>query len=143
MPSGVAVGEANDPASCVGRHVGLALPNGVYHHLLKPNCPRLTEGLQLAIMVRCRVVDPAAVVGPSSSHGTARSLMKPTMLHEGETQRFFMTRRFSAPLLSLLIALVMLGVTSSPVLTSFNDNPAVMTTEGRQETLDVDCSGYT
>ena len=65
------------------------------------------------------------------------------MLHEGETQRFFMTRRFSAPLLSLLIALVMLGVTSSPVLTSFNDNPAVMTTEGRQETLDVDCSGYT
>jgi len=54
-----------------------------------------------------------------------------------------MTRRFSAPLLSLLIALVMLGVTSSPVLTSFNDNPAVMTTEGRQETLDVDCSGYT
>ena len=54
-----------------------------------------------------------------------------------------MTRRFSAPLLSLLIALVMLGVTSSPVLTSFNDNPPVMTTEGRQETLDVDCSGYT
>ena len=65
------------------------------------------------------------------------------MLHEGETQRFFMTRRFSAPLLSLLIALVMLGVTSSPALTSFNGNPAIMSTEGRQDGLDVDCSGYT
>ena len=65
------------------------------------------------------------------------------MLHEGETRRSPMTRRLSTSLLSLLITLVMLGVTSSPALTSFNDNPDVMSAEGRQDALDVDCSGYT
>ena len=64
------------------------------------------------------------------------------MLHEGESQPCGMARRLTAPTLTLLITLVLLGVTSSPVLTSFADTPVVSSTEGRQETLDVDCSGY-
>ena len=57
--------------------------------------------------------------------------------------RYVMTPRLQAPLLSLLLALLMVGVTSSPVLTSLQDTPLVTPTEGRQDTLDVDCSGYT
>ena len=54
-----------------------------------------------------------------------------------------MTHRLPAPILSLMLAILMVGVTSSPVLTAFEDAPLVSSAEGRQETLDVDCSGYT
>ena len=53
-----------------------------------------------------------------------------------------MAHRLSAPMLASLVMLVLLGVTSSPVLTNYADTPVVSTTEGRQDTLDVDCSGY-
>ena len=33
---------------------------------------------RLSALAELHKMDPAAVVGPSSSHGTARSLMKPT-----------------------------------------------------------------
>ena len=52
-----------------------------------------------------------------------------------------MTPRLPAPILSILLALLMVGVTSTPVLTDV-DAPIVASTEGRQDTLDVDCSGY-
>lgn len=45
-------------------------------------------------------------------------------------------------MLTVLITLVLMGVSSSPALTSFADSPVVSSTEGRQDTLDVDCSGY-
>ncbi len=45
-------------------------------------------------------------------------------------------------MLTVLITLVLMGVSSSPVLTSFADSPVISSTEGRQDTLDVDCSGY-
>ena len=64
------------------------------------------------------------------------------MLHEGESQADVMARRLTAPMLTVLITLVLMGVSSSPVLTSFADSPVVSSTEGRQDTLDVDCSGY-
>ena len=51
------------------------------------------------------------------------------MLHEGESQPCGMARRLTAPTLTLLITLVLLGVTSSPVLTSFADTPVVSSTE--------------
>ena len=53
-----------------------------------------------------------------------------------------MTPRLPAPILSILLALLMAGVTSTPVLTDVDDAPIVASTEGRQDTLDVDCSGY-
>ncbi len=53
-----------------------------------------------------------------------------------------MARRLTAPMLTVLITLVLMGVSSSPVLTSFADSPVISSTEGRQDTLDVDCSGY-
>ena len=53
-----------------------------------------------------------------------------------------MARRLTAPMLTVLITLVLMGVSSSPALTSFADSPVVSSTEGRQDTLDVDCSGY-
>ena len=53
-----------------------------------------------------------------------------------------MTPRLPAPILSILLALLMVGVTSTPVLTDVDDAPIVASTEGRQDTLDVDCSGY-
>ena len=53
-----------------------------------------------------------------------------------------MTPRLPAPILSILLALLMVGVTSTPVLTDVEDAPIVASTEGRQDTLDVDCSGY-
>lgn len=53
-----------------------------------------------------------------------------------------MTPRMPAPILSILLALLMVGVTSTPVLTDVDDAPIVSSTEGRQDTLDVDCSGY-
>lgn len=53
-----------------------------------------------------------------------------------------MTHRLPAPILSLLLAVLMVGVTSSPVFTAFQEAPLVSPTEGRQDTLDVDCSGY-
>ena len=64
------------------------------------------------------------------------------MLHEGESQASGMARRLTAPMLTVLITLVLMGVSSSPVLTSFADSPVISSTEGRQDTLDVDCSGY-
>ena len=64
------------------------------------------------------------------------------MLHEGESQPDAMARRLTAPMLTVLITLVLMGVSSSPVLTSFADSPVISSTEGRQDTLDVDCSGY-
>ena len=64
------------------------------------------------------------------------------MLHEGESQGDGMARRLTAPMLTVLITLVLMGVSSSPVLTSFADSPVISSTEGRQDTLDVDCSGY-
>ncbi len=64
------------------------------------------------------------------------------MLHEGESQGNAMARRLTAPMLTVLITLVLMGVSSSPVLTSFADSPVISSTEGRQDTLDVDCSGY-
>jgi len=64
------------------------------------------------------------------------------MLHEGESQANAMARRLTAPMLTVLITLVLMGVSSSPVLTSFADSPVISSTEGRQDTLDVDCSGY-
>ena len=64
------------------------------------------------------------------------------MLHEGESQGDAMARRLTAPMLTVLITLVLMGVSSSPVLTSFADSPVISSTEGRQDTLDVDCSGY-
>ena len=54
------------------------------------------------------------------------------MLHEGESQRSSMTRRLFAPILPLLLGLVLLGVTTGPVLTSYTDAPVVSPTEGRQ-----------
>ena len=54
-----------------------------------------------------------------------------------------MTHRLPAPIVSLLLAVLMMGVSSSPVFTAFDDTPLVSSTEGRQDTLDVDCSGYT
>ena len=54
------------------------------------------------------------------------------MLHEGESQRSSMTRRLLAPILPLLLGLVLLGVTTGPVLTSYTDAPVVSPTEGRQ-----------
>ena len=54
------------------------------------------------------------------------------MLHEGESQRSSMTRRLLAPILPLVLALVLLGVTTGPVLTSYTDAPVVSATEGRQ-----------
>ena len=54
------------------------------------------------------------------------------MLHEGESQRSSMTRRLFAPILPLLLGLVLLGVTTGPVLTSYTDAPVVSATEGRQ-----------
>ena len=53
-----------------------------------------------------------------------------------------MARRLTAPMLTVLITLVLMGVSSSPVLTSFADSPVISSTEGRQDTLDVDCTGY-
>ena len=53
-----------------------------------------------------------------------------------------MTHRLSAPSLAVLLALLMVGITSAPVFTAFHDVPLVSSAEGRQETLDVDCSGY-
>ena len=64
------------------------------------------------------------------------------MLHEGESQGDAMARRLTAPMLTVLITLVLMGVSSSPVLTSFADSHVISSTEGRQDTLDVDCSGY-
>ena len=64
------------------------------------------------------------------------------MLHEGGSQADGMARRLIAPMLTVLITLVLMGVSSSPVLTSFADSPVISSTEGRQDTLDVDCSGY-
>ena len=44
---------------------------------------------------------------------------------------------------SIAMVLLMLSVVSSPVLTAFEDSPSiVLPAEGRQEGLDVDCSGY-
>ena len=43
-----------------------------------------------------------------------------------------MTRRLFAPILPLLLGLVLLGVTTGPVLTSYTDAPVVSPTEGRQ-----------
>ncbi|MGB1679526.1 MAG: hypothetical protein ACPHFV_05730 [Poseidonia sp.] len=53
-----------------------------------------------------------------------------------------MTHRLSAPFLAVLLALLMVGITSAPVFTAFHDAPLVSSAEGRQDTLDVDCSGY-
>ncbi len=64
------------------------------------------------------------------------------MLHEGESQGDAMARRLTAPMLTVLITLVLMGVSSSPVLTNFADSVVISSTEGRQDTLDVDCSGY-
>ena len=58
-----------------------------------------------------------------------------------------MTRRLLAPMLTYFVALVLLGVTTGPVLTSFSDAPAVSPTEGRQGGLDSqiaeECGGLT
>ncbi|MGA0353482.1 MAG: hypothetical protein ACO3NY_07525 [Poseidonia sp.] len=53
-----------------------------------------------------------------------------------------MARRLTAPMLAFLITFVLLGVTSAPVFTDAADSPVVSSTQGRQDTLDVDCSGY-
>ena len=45
-------------------------------------------------------------------------------------------------MLAFLITFVLLGVTSAPVFTDAADSPVVSSTQGRQDTLDVDCSGY-
>ena len=57
-----------------------------------------------------------------------------------------MTRRFLAPMLTLLVALVLLGVTTGPVLTSYTDAPVVSPTEGRQaldNQIAEECGGLT
>lgn len=64
------------------------------------------------------------------------------MFHEGESQAKVMARRLTVPILTFLVTFVLLGVTSAPVLTNGADSPVVSSTEGRQDTLDVDCSGY-
>ncbi|MFZ8906156.1 MAG: hypothetical protein ACO2Y2_02230 [Poseidonia sp.] len=53
-----------------------------------------------------------------------------------------MARRLTAPMLAFLITFVLLGVTSAPVFTDAADSAVVSSTQGRQDTLDVDCSGY-
>jgi hypothetical protein len=47
-----------------------------------------------------------------------------------------------AALTSLCLALVMLSVVMSPLITSLESTPESLPTEGRQDGLDVDCSGY-
>lgn len=57
-----------------------------------------------------------------------------------------MTRRLFAPMLPMLIALVLLGVTTGPVLTSYTDAPVVLPTEGRQaldDQIAEECGGLT
>jgi len=55
-----------------------------------------------------------------------------------------MTRqRQMTVLTSLGLTLLMLSVITSPVLTTLTDESEARPTEGRQDTLDVDCSGYT
>lgn len=55
-----------------------------------------------------------------------------------------MTRRsLSLQIASLALTLLMVLVTTSPLMTSnLDEQPLVLPTEGRQDTLDVDCSGY-
>jgi hypothetical protein len=64
------------------------------------------------------------------------------IVHEGERQRFTMTR---SPLLttvaSLGLTVLMLSVISTPWLSSLEATKEILPAEGRQD-LDVDCSGY-
>ena len=49
-------------------------------------------------------------------------------------------------MLALLVTLVLLGVTSSPVITSYTDVPVVSSTEGRQaldDQIAEECGGLT
>ncbi len=66
---------------------------------------------------------------------------------KAKAHRFTMTRRTNfAMFTSLGLALLLLGVTSAPVMTAFEDTETqVFPTEGRQSSLDeqIDCSGYT
>ena len=57
-----------------------------------------------------------------------------------------MARRWTVPMLALLVTLVLLGVTSSPVITSYTDVPVVSSTEGRQaldDQIAEECGGLT
>lgn len=57
-----------------------------------------------------------------------------------------MTRRLLAPMLTLFVALVLLGVTTGPVLTSYTDAPVVSPAEGRQaldNQIAEECGGLT
>ena len=57
-----------------------------------------------------------------------------------------MTRRLLAPMLTCLVALVLLGVTTGPALTSYTDVPVVSPTEGRQaldNQIAEECGGLT
>ena len=66
---------------------------------------------------------------------------------KAKAHRFTMTRRTNfAMFTSLGLALLLLGVTSAPVMTAFEDTEThVFPAEGRQSSLDeqIDCSGYT
>ena len=53
-----------------------------------------------------------------------------------------MTRRFRTHLLTLLITFLFLGVTYAPLAPSLDEEAIASTTNGRQGSLDVDCSGY-
>ena len=55
-----------------------------------------------------------------------------------------MTRRpLSLQIASLALTLLMVLVTTSPLMTPVLDEQSVvLPTEGRQDALDVDCSGY-
>ena len=58
-----------------------------------------------------------------------------------------MASRLTAPFLTLFVALVMVGVTSSPFITNFADSPVISSTEGRQggldDTITESCGGLT
>ena len=64
---------------------------------------------------------------------------------KAKAHRCSMTHRSGvATLASIGLALLLLSVTSAPVLTAFEEaSTEVYPAEGRQDTLDVDCSGYT
>lgn len=57
-----------------------------------------------------------------------------------------MASRLTAPFLTLIVSLIMVGVTSSPFITNFAESPVVSSTEGRQgldDTITESCGGLT
>ena len=78
--SGVAVGEANDPAwVALEGMLDLLSPNGVYHHLLETQLPTVDRGVAAwQSWLSCPAVDNSALVGPASPNGTACTLREST-----------------------------------------------------------------